>query len=658
MGALASVIVSRLVACLVFTINAVPAFPRNYLLQKGTRISPHKISSHLFWPVPPRPRLYARVHHHEMLVVLPLASYYNTSTSTDTKIVSRIRQAVQAPAQGATFIAPRSVLVSTCTYLVRNTILTPDSGRFLVSTPIPIKVSRNNQRDVETFKPGAPSPPPRPTFDDYMKQAKTPEQERKCKEAAESFMHRNPPPARTSTEETVQQTRERLELTKLRLHQFTQLAVNTFGQEDMDDIDHCEPFEGLDFKSSKAYNEPATYPPGRHPRTGGTSYYVNMPDTLGRSTSFPSSSGVTFVPDSFAEHRSATAQANDVGASSFDQDIADQFDHGGGDSPYFDGSGATYIGGSGQAQYPNAGQGHYGYSQGQHQGHYGGSGQAHYPNAGHDHYDGYDRAPYGGSIGHYGGYVEPRYGGYNQIQQSNANQVHNSSDGQGHHEGADRFAPTPFAGGLGYATEADGTLQYSAQGDDHHGLPVSAIPFDPWEESDSAASESEDEHPHKGPTLNKDGAPRKPRQPRGKLLKWTEEDWYKALLGLVWASGENGIQLPFEQAAQVVGPNCTAGAMQQAILKLRARLIAARHQIPGIKMSWTRKDKYAASGSKTDTSQGEEVNRPRKNPTRMGATQARLITLPRAYNDKDREGIRRPYKWKKASRKVKLSAHY
>lgn len=33
------------------------------------------------------------------------------------------------------------------------------------------------------------------------------------------------------------------------------------------------------------------------------------------------------------------------------------------------------------------------------------------------------------------------------------------------------------------------------------------------------------------------------------------------------------LRIPFEQAAQIVGENCTAGAIQQAILKLRGKMM-------------------------------------------------------------------------------------
>jgi hypothetical protein len=101
--------------------------------------------------------------------------------------------------------------------------------------------------------------------------------------------------------------------------------------------------------------------------------------------------------------------------------------------------------------------------------------------------------------------------------------------------------------------------------------------------------------PSRTPKINKDGAPRKPRQPRPKLLKWSDNDWKNVVLGIIWACGETGVQIPFDQAAQVVGDNCTAGAMQQAILKLRQKQVDAGYQIPPLRMAWTRKNRNSSS---------------------------------------------------------------
>ncbi|KAF2630269.1 hypothetical protein BU25DRAFT_489086 [Macroventuria anomochaeta] len=218
--------------------------------------------------------------------------------------------------------------------------------------------------------------------------------------------------------------------------------------------------------------------------------------------------------------------------------------------------------------------------------------------------------------------------------------------------GADPFTPASFAVGTSNTEVADGRDADFKQEDAEDEYTVSATPA---EESDFAVSESEEERPRKTPKINKDGAPRKPRQPRPRLLKWSDDDWKNVCLGIVWACGETGVQIPFDQAAQIVGEKCTAGALQQALLKLRGKQIAEGHQIPNLKMAWTRKNKYAAPGAKTKASQEPEANRPRKKPTRMEATQCLIVTLPRAYRDQDRQGMICPYKWKKPPRKARSS---
>ncbi|KAF1933534.1 uncharacterized protein M421DRAFT_88722 [Didymella exigua CBS 183.55] len=212
------------------------------------------------------------------------------------------------------------------------------------------------------------------------------------------------------------------------------------------------------------------------------------------------------------------------------------------------------------------------------------------------------------------------------------------------------FVSAPFAAGSHNADVGDNRQEAFKQKYAHEQYSVSATPA-----KDSEASESENERPRKTPKLNKDGIPRKPRQPRPKLLRWNDDDWKNVCLGIVWACGEIGVQIPFEQAAQVVGEKCTAGALQQALLKLRGKQVEAGHSIPTLKMAWTRKNKPATPGAKTKASVEPEAHNPRKNPTRFEATQSFIVTLPRAYADQDREVLQAPYKWKRSSRKVKAN---
>ncbi|KAJ4402800.1 hypothetical protein N0V91_007021 [Didymella pomorum] len=223
--------------------------------------------------------------------------------------------------------------------------------------------------------------------------------------------------------------------------------------------------------------------------------------------------------------------------------------------------------------------------------------------------------------------------------------------------GNNTFTPTPFAaipnnvdGHEDCDHDHDIRDEDFKQEDTQESYRVSAAPA---ADSDFAASESEDERPRKTPKLNKDGGLRKPRQPRPKLLKWSDDDWKNVCLGIVWACGETGVQIPFDQAAQVVGERCTAGALQQALLKLRGKQVDAGHSIPNLKMAWTRKNK-PGTPTKMESSVEPEANKTsRRKPTRFEATQSLIVTLPRAYTDKGREGLQAPYKWKKSPKKNK-----
>jgi hypothetical protein len=163
-------------------------------------------------------------------------------------------------------------------------------------------------------------------------------------------------------------------------------------------------------------------------------------------------------------------------------------------------------------------------------------------------------------------------------------------------------------------------------------------------------SEYDERRPSKIPKLNKDGIPRKPRQPRPKLLKWDDNDWKNVALGLVWACGENGIQIPFDQASQIVSESCTAGALQQALLKLRGKQIAEGFQIPSLRMAWTRKNKNSTSSKSSadlkplqDGNGTHKLTTPKRKPTRFAGNQSLLITLKRAYKDTDRCHLASPY---------------
>jgi hypothetical protein len=165
-------------------------------------------------------------------------------------------------------------------------------------------------------------------------------------------------------------------------------------------------------------------------------------------------------------------------------------------------------------------------------------------------------------------------------------------------------------------------------------------------------SDYDEQRPSKIPKLNKDGIPRKPRQPRPKLLKWDDNDWKNVALGLVWACGENGIQIPFDQASQIVSESCTAGALQQALLKLRGKQIAEGFQIPSLRMAWTRKNKNINSSTfraNSPKAQDKATGTPKKKPTRFAGNQSLVVTLKRAYRDADRSHIDSPHTLERAA---------
>jgi hypothetical protein len=165
-------------------------------------------------------------------------------------------------------------------------------------------------------------------------------------------------------------------------------------------------------------------------------------------------------------------------------------------------------------------------------------------------------------------------------------------------------------------------------------------------------SDYDEQRPSKIPKLNKDGIPRKPRQPRPKLLKWDDNDWKNVALGLVWACGENGIQIPFDQASQIVSESCTAGALQQALLKLRGKQIAEGYQIPSLRMAWTRKNKNSnssTSSANSSKSQEKVFSTPKKKPTRFAGNQSLVVTLKRAYKDADRSHLDSPHTLERAA---------
>jgi hypothetical protein len=106
-------------------------------------------------------------------------------------------------------------------------------------------------------------------------------------------------------------------------------------------------------------------------------------------------------------------------------------------------------------------------------------------------------------------------------------------------------------------------------------------------------------------------------------------------MGIVWACGENGVVIPFGQAAKIVDQDCTSGALQQAILKMHDKLNKDGAQLPRIKMNWPKKPN---TGGKSVVRDNGKV--PRKKPTCTQATQCNIVSLPTLPHDNVAPGNR------------------
>ncbi|KAL5431518.1 hypothetical protein PMIN07_009421 [Paraphaeosphaeria minitans] len=134
--------------------------------------------------------------------------------------------------------------------------------------------------------------------------------------------------------------------------------------------------------------------------------------------------------------------------------------------------------------------------------------------------------------------------------------------------------------------------------------------------------EETSQQPGKKRKINKNGRMRKTREPRGHLRRWDEDDVSRALMGIVWACGENGVVIPFAQAAKIVDQDCTSGALQQAILKMHDKMNKDGAQLPKIKMNWPKKP--SAGGNSIIRDNGKV---PRKKPTLTQATQCNIVSF-------------------------------
>jgi len=89
---------------------------------------------------------------------------------------------------------------------------------------------------------------------------------------------------------------------------------------------------------------------------------------------------------------------------------------------------------------------------------------------------------------------------------------------------------------------------------------------------------------------------RKPREPRPSLMKWNDDDWKLVVLNMVSDCGNRGIDIDFDTVANGVKPTCTGAALQQALLKLRVKMLSQGFDVPPpLRMSWARNKHHKSS---------------------------------------------------------------
>ncbi|KAF2107575.1 hypothetical protein BDV96DRAFT_606416 [Lophiotrema nucula] len=135
-------------------------------------------------------------------------------------------------------------------------------------------------------------------------------------------------------------------------------------------------------------------------------------------------------------------------------------------------------------------------------------------------------------------------------------------------------------------------------------------------------------------SATKDGA-RKKRAPRPPLRKWNDPDWKMAVLGIVWACGEEGLRIPFDKAAKIVAPTVSGGGLQQALLKLRNKMEGEGRYVDSLKMNWTRKNGAGAKNG-TGSKKAGEVSARRRNKMKHRSTQANIRKLYGTFEPQDR----------------------
>ncbi|KAG9202641.1 hypothetical protein G6514_004133 [Epicoccum nigrum] len=89
--------------------------------------------------------------------------------------------------------------------------------------------------------------------------------------------------------------------------------------------------------------------------------------------------------------------------------------------------------------------------------------------------------------------------------------------------------------------------------------------------------------------IKKNGQPYKARLIGRKLCLWEKDDLEKAVIGLIIAANKVDANLDYELAASFIG--VTAGAFQQAIVKIHKKLTGQGMDLPKIHMKWKPRDR-------------------------------------------------------------------
>ncbi|KAF1957338.1 hypothetical protein CC80DRAFT_547249 [Byssothecium circinans] len=149
------------------------------------------------------------------------------------------------------------------------------------------------------------------------------------------------------------------------------------------------------------------------------------------------------------------------------------------------------------------------------------------------------------------------------------------------------------------------------------------------EDTEENASENDDEA--ESVKLNKNGRPRKLRAPRQSLRTWGDRDVARAYLGVIWACGEVGIEIPFGMVAQFVHPKCTVSGIQQSILKLREHYNKQGEQVPRLRMRWPTRNAAPVTPAEAERKARNFAKLPRRKESTMMSMQSLVVTLKCAY---------------------------